>query len=538
MVNQQLTDFIKAQLQKGFNKEFITKELLGNSWTAEDVEEGFRIIATAPIPSPVPSAPIFNNSSQFLDKPIAQNQQNQIEYAGFWIRWLSYFIDGLVLIIPVGGVSFLIIKSMNIPLEQMYNTSILVNLLITWLYFVLMTYKYQATLGKKAVGIKVFSENKEENLTIGKIILRETVGKILSGITLSIGYMMAGFTEKKQALHDKVAGTVVIYNIPKKKPTAWIVAIIIFIIVIPAFIGFFSAIILTSLSAARNGQGVKIKESLALIIPEAVSYAEKNSSYIGFKPEVVPVNCNGDPVVNISPDGKKIAVFMKSSCSSSLVYFCVNPVTNFKEEIANADEAYVSSGATVCYSEKDNVNIEEQKAKEEIAIPMTAEVKKVSLTNTFNDEILGYEIKYPDGWSKDRQEDKESGAIVMSFIPDTRNPSLGIFITRFSFGDMPADYKLVVLQKFVDSLKKDITDIKGKIYIAKDFTYKFPNGNTLTGEEFESVYINSGVNFQQIDIYLLNRKNLFWVRSVNDINQYEAQLEIENSMINTWVIKK
>jgi uncharacterized RDD family membrane protein YckC len=35
-------------------------------------------------------------------------------------------------------------------------------------------------------------------------------GKILSGMILSIGYIMAAFTEKKQALHDKMAGCLVV----------------------------------------------------------------------------------------------------------------------------------------------------------------------------------------------------------------------------------------------------------------------------------------------------------------------------------------
>ena len=36
--------------------------------------------------------------------------------------------------------------------------------------------------------------------------------KIVSSITLLIGYIMAGFTEKKQALHDIIAGTLVLKN--------------------------------------------------------------------------------------------------------------------------------------------------------------------------------------------------------------------------------------------------------------------------------------------------------------------------------------
>ena len=48
MINQQLLDFIKQQLQLGKDKETISKELLANGWKAEDVEEGFRTFIQIP----------------------------------------------------------------------------------------------------------------------------------------------------------------------------------------------------------------------------------------------------------------------------------------------------------------------------------------------------------------------------------------------------------------------------------------------------------------------------------------------------------
>ncbi|MEH2462295.1 RDD family protein [Nostoc sp.] len=38
----------------------------------------------------------------------------------------------------------------------------------------------------------------------------QTSSKIISGLILLIGYIMAAFTEKKQALHDIIAGTLVV----------------------------------------------------------------------------------------------------------------------------------------------------------------------------------------------------------------------------------------------------------------------------------------------------------------------------------------
>jgi len=90
----------------------------------------------------------------------------------------------------------------------------IVTYLVTWTYYILMTSKYQATLGKMVVGIRVISD-KNDNLTLGKIILRETVGKLVTGITVGVGFMMVVFTEKKQALHDMIASSVVVYKNPK-----------------------------------------------------------------------------------------------------------------------------------------------------------------------------------------------------------------------------------------------------------------------------------------------------------------------------------
>jgi uncharacterized RDD family membrane protein YckC len=67
---------------------------------------------------------------------------------------------------------------------------------------------WQATLGKKAVGIVV------TDLDGNRISFARAFGryfaKLISLITLCIGYMMAGFTEKKQCLHDMICGTLVV----------------------------------------------------------------------------------------------------------------------------------------------------------------------------------------------------------------------------------------------------------------------------------------------------------------------------------------
>ena len=66
----------------------------------------------------------------------------------------------------------------------------------------------KATLGKMALGLIVTDVN-GVRLSFGRASGRY-FGKILSGLILNIGFIMAAFTEKKQALHDILAGTLVL----------------------------------------------------------------------------------------------------------------------------------------------------------------------------------------------------------------------------------------------------------------------------------------------------------------------------------------
>jgi uncharacterized RDD family membrane protein YckC len=67
---------------------------------------------------------------------------------------------------------------------------------------------WQATLGKKAVGI-IVTDLDGNRISFGKALGR-LFAKIISAIILYIGFFMAGFTEKKQGLHDMIAGTLVV----------------------------------------------------------------------------------------------------------------------------------------------------------------------------------------------------------------------------------------------------------------------------------------------------------------------------------------
>lgn len=79
------------------------------------------------------------------------------------------------------------------------------------LYFVLCTYYTGTTLGKRALNIRVVSADGEDKLSLLNVIYRETIGRFLCGMTIGIGYIMAGIDQEKRGLHDMLCDTRVVY---------------------------------------------------------------------------------------------------------------------------------------------------------------------------------------------------------------------------------------------------------------------------------------------------------------------------------------
>src|SRR3989344_5129125 len=159
------------------------------------------------------------------EAPASSTADSPVEYAGFWIRFVASWIDGIILaflsIIPV----VFVVALFGASETEGQSLGQLVGIAVSLVYYILLTYKKGATWGKMAVGIKVVSEDGTD-LSLGKVILRETVGKLLSTITLYIGFIMAAFTKKKQALHDKVASTCVVYSGSGRKGGMWVVILV------------------------------------------------------------------------------------------------------------------------------------------------------------------------------------------------------------------------------------------------------------------------------------------------------------------------
>lgn len=143
-------------------------------------------------------------------------------YAGFGRRLAARLIDYLILgtasmilqgLLGVAGLG----GSLDAPQRPedwiaifgIIGMSTGVNVVCAWLYeALLMSSQWQATLGKRALGIVVTDEN-GERISFARATGRHFATWI-SGLLLFIGYLMQPFTPKKQALHDMIAGTLAV----------------------------------------------------------------------------------------------------------------------------------------------------------------------------------------------------------------------------------------------------------------------------------------------------------------------------------------
>ena len=139
-----------------------------------------------------------------------------MEYAGFWRRSAALAIDGILLGSIQAIVNIVMITSIGMAGEGNEEAALgiaavvgLLTFVGMWLYFALMESSgKQATLGKMMVGI-VVSDVGGNRISFARASGRY-FGRFVSGIILMIGYLMAAFTERKQALHDIMAGCLVI----------------------------------------------------------------------------------------------------------------------------------------------------------------------------------------------------------------------------------------------------------------------------------------------------------------------------------------
>ena len=151
----------------------------------------------------------YYGSQEISPKESSEYSINNIEYAGFWRRFAALIFDYIITIIMsfIFAFAFFIDKYYDSFIIKTFP--IIIAILIRWLYYAGMeSSRWQATIGKLMIGI-VVTDLDSKRISFGKATGRY-FGKFISDLTLGIGYLMAAFTDKKQALHDKIAGCLVV----------------------------------------------------------------------------------------------------------------------------------------------------------------------------------------------------------------------------------------------------------------------------------------------------------------------------------------
>lgn len=267
-MNQQIVEYLQTNRSQ-YTKESLVAQLRNAGHGENDINEAIHVVY-----GDVSGIPV---------------KEHTVKYAGFWIRYVAALVDGIILglvSVPLGFI-------MGIGLSATVgvdNASAIGGILprvigfcIVSAYYIFMTHKYQATIGKKLVGIEVRASDSVEKATLSKIILRETIGKILSAVTIYIGYIMAGFTSKKQALHDMIGSTVVVYKDSQKKTNTAVIVIVVIVVifVMIAIIGIFASIVLVSLNSARDkAQEASFKSTVSSTVPMAILCMEEEQNIL------------------------------------------------------------------------------------------------------------------------------------------------------------------------------------------------------------------------------------------------------------------
>jgi uncharacterized RDD family membrane protein YckC len=163
------------------------------------------------------------------DPEIEMNAQNPVDqqaiakteilYAGFWRRLLAYLIDSVFLSgieLALAGAVFVIAPSTMQGVQSGATQAIAevgpVAAAIAWAYYgIFESSPARGTLGKIALGLYL-GDAHGDPITFRRAILRNWL-KTFSWLTLGAGFLLAGFTPRKQALHDLLAGTLVLRRV-------------------------------------------------------------------------------------------------------------------------------------------------------------------------------------------------------------------------------------------------------------------------------------------------------------------------------------
>jgi uncharacterized RDD family membrane protein YckC len=139
-----------------------------------------------------------------------------VHLGGFGLRLAAFVIDtvfvwfvGMILGVAVGLLGYLLTMYTADGPAPIDRLIIVTGLIFSVAYYLYGWTKSGQTMGKMVLGIKIVGADGQPP-SGGRAVLRY-LGYILNAILLSLGFLWAAFDRKRQGLHDKIAGTYVVY---------------------------------------------------------------------------------------------------------------------------------------------------------------------------------------------------------------------------------------------------------------------------------------------------------------------------------------
>lgn len=282
-----------------------------------------------------------------------------IVHAGFWRRCAAYVLDSIILSIAfliimglVGLATAALIAGEHFGMVGLIMFVAYVGLIVSaWLYFAkLESGPSQATIGKRVMGIKV-TDDRGQRIGFGRATGR-FFGKIISGMIMNIGYLMAGFTGRKQALHDMMAGCCVVFRevepgrpLPTVRPPmpwyGWALNILMFAGIVGG-IAVYAYLISTMIGLGSRFPGSSMSSDPAPSFPTSSSTQDSDSSTSSSN-DTSSSSSGVDEGDKATIRAGLTAVFMVASATQSEVATIADGGGDCPTEERSSDNAWIES---------------------------------------------------------------------------------------------------------------------------------------------------------------------------------------------------
>lgn len=137
-----------------------------------------------------------------------QDLTGQMELAGFWTRFSARFVDGILFQIISFGLNLALLPLLGITNKGFNFIPFVILMTLSATYEIVMIARYGATLGKMAANIEVVQDDGSP-MDLQRSVYR-FFASMLSTFTCCIGYLIMLGHPRKQTLHDRLVGTLVV----------------------------------------------------------------------------------------------------------------------------------------------------------------------------------------------------------------------------------------------------------------------------------------------------------------------------------------